>query len=421
MYRRFLVAIVALLAFLFVTEWHKPFGLFVRDNSTYFTKRNRTNVSYCSCSHEDIDDEAPALLSLLNNITLKPYFRYIKVNTEKICPYWAVSLLCSSHDNACQLCECDVNQVPEALKKETDMADVLTPSSDLLHLPMSALTPGEFCMWGEHTDGCKYVDIVAHPESNTGFVGPMANRVWEAIYNENCLMLENRETCEEVKVLRTFLSGLQYSIMVHIVTNFKKDPELTSPLRKLGLYKGYNESFWPNCKMFREKVQPFTDRLHNLHVLYQFVLRAVTKAKPHFLDDLDSFRSNTSGPLSDDDNELFTLLSDLYDSKLMCRSTFDETKFLESPNGRQLVPQFAAVVHNITTIMDCVSCEKCRLWGKIQTKGIFTAMRIIMNENCRSMHLDRSEKFVLINFLRQLTFSIRSLALLPELCMHMDL
>lgn len=27
--------------------------------------------------------------------------------------------------------------------------------------------------------------------------------------------------------------------------------------------------------------------------------------------------------------------------------------------------------------MDCVGCDKCRLWGKIQTTGIATAMKIL--------------------------------------------
>ena len=34
---------------------------------------------------------------------------------------------------------------------------------------------------------------------------------------------------------------------------------------------------------------------------------------------------------------------------------------------------------NISMIMDCVPCEKCRLWGKIQTGGIGTALKILFS------------------------------------------
>ena len=34
---------------------------------------------------------------------------------------------------------------------------------------------------------------------------------------------------------------------------------------------------------------------------------------------------------------------------------------------------------NITRIMDCVGCDKCRLWGKIQTKALGTALKILFS------------------------------------------
>jgi hypothetical protein len=31
---------------------------------------------------------------------------------------------------------------------------------------------------------------------------------------------------------------------------------------------------------------------------------------------------------------------------------------------------------NISSVMDCVGCEKCRLWGKLQTLGLGTALKV---------------------------------------------
>ena len=43
--------------------------------------------------------------------------------------------------------------------------------------------------------------------------------------------------------------------------------------------------------------------------------------------------------------------------------------------------EFKENFRNITRIMDCVECQKCRLWGKIQTQGIGTALKIIFSYN----------------------------------------
>ncbi|RKO95381.1 endoplasmic oxidation reduction 1 precursor, partial [Caulochytrium protostelioides] len=39
--------------------------------------------------------------------------------------------------------------------------------------------------------------------------------------------------------------------------------------------------------------------------------------------------------------------------------------------------EFKAHFRNISQIMDCVGCEKCRLWGKLQVMGLGTALKIL--------------------------------------------
>lgn len=34
---------------------------------------------------------------------------------------------------------------------------------------------------------------------------------------------------------------------------------------------------------------------------------------------------------------------------------------------------------NISRIMECVSCEKCKLWGRIQTTGLGTALKVLFS------------------------------------------
>ena len=41
---------------------------------------------------------------------------------------------------------------------------------------------------------------------------------------------------------------------------------------------------------------------------------------------------------------------------------------------------FVAHFRNVSLILDCVSCEKCKLWGKLQILGIGTALKVLMSE-----------------------------------------
>ena len=65
--------------------------------------------------------------------------------------------------------------------------------------------------------------------------------------------------------------------------------------------------------------------------------------------------------------------------------------------------------------MNCVTCEKCKLWGKLQILGIGTAIKILllnndelikkMNQN--EMIINRQELIALINTLHQLCNSLK--------------
>lgn len=48
---------------------------------------------------------------------------------------------------------------------------------------------------------------------------------------------------------------------------------------------------------------------------------------------------------------------------------FDEGRLWKGSDGPLLKKQLQAHFHNITRAMDCVGCEKCKLWGKLQLLG----------------------------------------------------
>lgn len=63
--------------------------------------------------------------------------------------------------------------------------------------------------------------------------------------------------------------------------------------------------------------------------------------------------------------------------------------------------EFKLHFRNVSMIMDCISCEKCRLWGKIQVLGLGTALKILhasrSRESWSKLSLSRSEIIALLN------------------------
>lgn len=45
----------------------------------------------------------------------------------------------------------------------------------------------------------------------------------------------------------------------------------------------------------------------------------------------------------------------------------------------KLKNEFREKFRNISKIMDCVGCDKCRLWGKLQIQGMGTALKILFS------------------------------------------
>lgn len=55
--------------------------------------------------------------------------------------------------------------------------------------------------------------------------------------------------------------------------------------------------------------------------------------------------------------------------KKACPIPFHEGRLWKGADAVDLKRQLQAHFHNMTSIMDCVGCEKCKLWGKLQLMG----------------------------------------------------
>ena len=55
--------------------------------------------------------------------------------------------------------------------------------------------------------------------------------------------------------------------------------------------------------------------------------------------------------------------------KHSCPIPFDEGRLWKGENAAALKQDLQQHFQNITMVMDCVGCEKCKLWGKLQILG----------------------------------------------------
>lgn len=55
--------------------------------------------------------------------------------------------------------------------------------------------------------------------------------------------------------------------------------------------------------------------------------------------------------------------------KHSCPIPFDEGRLWKGANAAELKLDLQKHFQNITMVMDCVGCEKCKLWGKLQILG----------------------------------------------------
>ncbi|CAM9770828.1 unnamed protein product [Scytosiphon promiscuus] len=424
-------------------------------------------VDDCCVDYSTVDTATKTSFTpLLTSLQKRNFFKYFKVNLEKECPFWEEDGQCMMKD--CSVCECSPDEIPkpwleedersvakgavdvqpgddcsEQIRKEKACQENSETERDFGKVDHSQSSPveDEFNPWSEAAnaavwalqeeggEGFEYVNLDLNPEKFTGYSGASAARVWGSIYWENLKGYQDN-ACMEKRILFRLLSGLHSSIMTQIANDYR-----------------FDDGTWgPNTQMFVNAVGMHPDRLTNMYFAYVFVLRAIGKASP-FLMAYDYDTGN-----EEDDKLTRQLIHELasaeqekeagmvsVDQELrehddaavpMCLRGFDEKGLFETATGgggdsdvvfdvgqagdsMALKQEFMHKFHNISRIMDCVGCEKCKLWGKLETLGLGTALKIMLfssdAEGKKELaSLSRNELIALVNTAAQLAKSVGS-------------
>jgi hypothetical protein len=301
----------------------------------------------------------------------------------------------------------------------------------------------DYCVPEDESAGSKgdYMSLVDNPERYTGYAGEGTAQVWNAIYSENCFSkssfpksaslgttpfsrgpaanelkavlahhgrqqalqepkkgnlastsLEPEDQCLEKRVFYRVVSGMHTSITTHLCFE----------------YLNQTTGEWsPNLNCYKYRLHNFPDRVSNLYFNYALVLRAVAKIGPYLKD----YTFCSGDPLQD------SMTKDKVQALTVAAASappiFDETLMFVNGEGPSLKEDFKNRFRNVSRIMDCVGCDKCRLWGKLQTAGYGAALKILFefdNNSDDVPMLRQSELVALFNTLAKISHSLEAIS-----------
>ncbi|CEQ41315.1 SPOSA6832_03046, partial [Sporobolomyces salmonicolor] len=269
----------------------------------------------------------------------------------------------------------------------------------------SEINDSDFCVLEDELDSeGVYVDLLENPERFTGYAGASSTRVWKAIYEENCFtpvpFIDPSRSVSEggsgfAPLTRRRASiGLHASISVHICDD----------------YLDQTTGQWaPNLDCFITRIGQHPERLENMYFTYVLLLRALSRSGPQLLRTLEDTAS---------DPGTTEALRELVDVANGCPSTFDETSMFSGAEAEILKTEFKEHFRNVSRIMDCVGCDKCRLWGKMQITGLGTALKLLFSEDEQGVVLSRSEAVAFVNTLHRLSESLAAVDRFRDLWAH---
>jgi ERO1-like protein beta len=439
----------------------------------------KAKVSDACASYADLDNLNARLHPYVRNLANNSdFFSYYRLNLyNKKCPFWSdEDGMCGNI--ACAVTTLEHEEDIPTIWRAKELSKLEGPKAQHpgrkqqreLQRPLKGELGegvGESCVV-EYDDECDerdycvpedesasakgdYVSLAENPERFTGYSGEGAHQVWEAIYRENCFSrpsssdktaalpgsfapvpgfsqnqaqaamdfrqvmkahdreqarksgaiedaLEFEDECLEKRVFYRVISGMHASISTHLCYD----------------YLNQTTGQWgPNLQCYKERLHSHPERISNLYFNYAFVLRAVGKLRDYVHD----YTFCTGDPAQDGKTKqmIRTLASAIPDGPHI----FDESIMFQDPteDGISLKEDFRNRFRNVSRIMDCVGCDKCRLWGKVQTNGFGTALKVLFefgnghgqDKGLAKPLLRRTELVALINTLDKISSALKAI------------
>ncbi|ERF74488.1 hypothetical protein EPUS_03926 [Endocarpon pusillum Z07020] len=419
-------------------------------------------VSDACASYATLESLNSDLFQSLDSITKSTdFFAYYRLNLfNKECPYWSdANSMCGNRACAVDTLENEEDIPPvwrvEELSKLEGLHANHPGRQQQEERPKARPLQGmlgegvdESCVV-EYDDECDerdycvpedegaaakgdYVSLVNNTERFTGYAGPGARQVWDAIYKENCFSrpppqlstFGRPSPLDAAKDLRSMIQGHKVgSPISHEDDSYPLDDQCLEQRAFYRIISGMHASIsthicWDyfnqttgewvrNLDCYKERLHEHPERVSNLYFNYALVTRALAKLQKH----LEHYTFCLGDPAQDFETKQRVI--ELISRITSAPPTFDESRMFQDPAMLELKEDFRNRFRNVSRLMDCVGCDKCRLWGKLQTAGYGAALKVLFEfdetKNGENPHLRRTELVALVNTLARISHSLTAI------------
>ena len=334
------------------------------------------------------------LCQTLQELRQTLFFKIFKINLEPECSIFHQEMICK--DTACQICECSNKEVPRKWKQPSGIDEnIVTTIDDPFNKWVEKFNV-DVKQWLlkediDPKDG-SYINLLKNPEGYTGYRGA---HIWNAIFKENCYSGSYSSLCVEDKIFSKIFTGWLVNTNFQIGCNFRN--------RKT------NESY-VNVSYVTNKFLYHKDKIDYLFFLYSLMLKAANKAGPFLLQ-----YDYSSGNRTEDEKTL-KLIKDLFRYELKNMDIIEEAFqdiyiFFENFISSNHLPELIMRFRNISSIIDCVTCSKCRMHAKLEVFGIATMLKIMFASSTEELKksMSRNELVSFINLFAKLCKSVSNI------------
>ena len=326
----------------------------------------------------------------LDSLRKTLFFKIFKLNLEPDCNIFKQEQICRSA--SCYICSCENNEIPDIWRQPEHGGDPINSKIDDPFLKWTDKFTLSSKQWLLEKDidskEGTFVNLLKNPEGYTGYRGP---HIWDAIFRENCFSDRFMNLCKEDKTFYRIFSGWLSNTNMQIGINFHN--------------KETNKTYL-NVSMITSRLLNSKERVDNLFFLYSLMIKAFKKAEP-LLIEYDYHSGN-----KEEDEKTLALLNELFNSEgeeinylseAFNETTADFEYFMHSNKINELVSRF----RNISSIIDCVSCSKCRMHAKLEVFGMATMLKIMFSNNYELKEsLLRNELVSFVNLFAKLSKTI---------------
>lgn len=310
------------------------------------------------------------------------------MNFDTQCSVWTQNMICRYE--ACKVCQCEDHEIPLPWKQESinDELNKKIEEQNFNQLIEKYNYTSKSQWLVENEIDAKngiYVDLLKNPEGYTGYQG---QQIWTAIYKENCFSGLVEHMCSEEQVFFKIISGIHSNINLHVCKSF------------LNLEKNLTYS---NVELMKKTFLEHKDRINNLFFLHSLLHNAFFKAEKF----ISRFDFDTG--YAKDDLRVKQILTELFEKKQLkdfhkegFENSMHMKKFFKFDRLNEIKMKF----RNISEIMNCVSCQKCRMHGKLQIYGVATMLKILFSEE-ENINLKRNELVSFVNMIGKVSSSIK--------------